>query len=107
LNGKSSERIERKNGYHARSFEDSFFELNRDFINEPANVFNAITPKHLRNFRTGTINSFDLSQDGVISKPSLAIEILINSITDANGVEFSNWQIPAYIKEALLWLKQD
>jgi putative ATP-dependent endonuclease of OLD family len=93
-------------GYHARSFEDAFFKLNEDFILKAENVFESLTDKWIRKFRNDR-NPFQLAENGVNSKPSLAIEILMNSKEDAMGNEFSNWQIPAYIKEGLLWLKQD
>jgi hypothetical protein len=43
----------------------------------------------------------------VDKKPALAMEILLNSKTDGAGNQFSNWNIPEYIKEGLTWLKQD
>ena len=60
--------------------------------------------KTFSKFKTNN-NPFELAENGVTSKPSLAIEILMNSKEDATGNEFSNWQIPAYIEEGLLWLK--
>jgi putative ATP-dependent endonuclease of the OLD family len=90
--------------FHGRSFEDSFFNANSDFIADPAYQFPSITTKYLEEFRRDK-ECFKLAEMGVGSKPSLAIEILLNSVTDAQGVEFSNWQIPNYIKEGLLWLK--
>lgn len=92
--------------YHARSFEDAFFHINQDFIINKENSFQSLTKKWLDKFKTNN-NPFELAENGVGSKPSLAIEILMNSKTDDNDNEFSNWQIPAYIKEGLLWLKQD
>lgn len=92
--------------YHARSFEDAFFHINNDFISDEENSFNSLTPKWIDLFKIDKI-PFNLAEKGVNSKPSLAIEILMNSKPDDNGNEFSNWQIPAYIKEGLLWLKQD
>ena len=92
--------------YHARSFEDAFFHINQDFITNKENLFQSLTKKSLDKFKTSN-NPFELAENGVGSKPSLAIEILMNSETDDNDNEFSNWQIPAYIKEGLLWLKQD
>ncbi|WP_366184158.1 ATP-dependent endonuclease [Flavobacterium ovatum] len=92
--------------YHARSFEDAFFHINQDFISDEENSFKSITKKWLKKFKINN-NPFELAEHGVGSKPSLAIEILMNSKTDDNDNEFSNWQIPAYIKEGLLWLKQD
>jgi len=93
--------------YHPRSFEDAFFCLNKAFITNPVKSFPSLTPKHLEAYRLGTIDDFIFSEKAVGSKPSLAIEILLNSETNAAGHEFSNWQIPAYLKEGLLWLKQD
>jgi putative ATP-dependent endonuclease of the OLD family len=96
-----------ENSYHARSFEDSFFHVNKDFIIDDVNSFPAITKKYMEQYRNGTIDVFKFSEKAVTSKPSLAIEILLNSKTDAQGNKFSNWQIPSYIKEGLLWLKRD
>ncbi|NHN25732.1 AAA family ATPase [Flavobacterium jejuense] len=92
--------------YHARSFEDAFFHINYDFITNEENSFQSLTDKWLKKFKANN-DSFELADNGVGSKPSLAIEILMNSKTDDNDNEFSNWQIPAYIKEGLLWLKED
>ena len=92
--------------YHARSFEDAFFHINHDFITNEGNSFQSLTDKWLKKFKKNN-DPFELADNGVGSKPSLAIEILMNSKTDDNDNEFSNWQIPAYIKEGLLWLKED
>lgn len=93
-------------GYHARSFEDSFFHINQDFISDVKNFFKSFTKRYLKLFKINK-SAFNLAEKGVNSKPSLAIEILMNSMVDDKDNEFSNWQIPAYIKEGLLWLKQD
>lgn len=92
--------------YHARSFEDAFFKLNEGFISNVDNVFESLTKKWVEKFREDK-DPFQLAEKGVNSKPSLAIEILRNSVPDVKGDQYSNWQIPAYIKEGLLWLKQD
>ncbi|MDQ1771017.1 AAA family ATPase [Labilibaculum sp. A4] len=96
-----------ESGYHARSFEDAFFHINKDFITHEKNIFSSLRPTHLESFKNDTIDVFDFSEKAVIKKPALAIEILLNSETDKNDIEFSNWSIPAYIKEGLVWLKQD
>lgn len=88
-------------GYHARSFEDCFFHINYDFICNEDNNFSTLTQKWLKQFKNDKY-AFTLSQNGVESKPSLAIDILLNS-----SENYSNWQIPAYIKEGLLWLRKD
>lgn len=95
-----------ENSYHARSFEDSFFNINHKFICDEDNNFDSLTQKWLKEFKID-MDSYKFSEFGVSSKPKLAIEILINSKVDALGNEFSNWQIPAYIKEGLLWLRKD
>ncbi|MDF2833644.1 ATP-dependent nuclease [Chryseobacterium indoltheticum] len=87
--------------YHARSFEDGFFHINYDFICNDHNNFSTLTQKWLKQFRNDKC-AFTLSQKGVESKPSLAIDILLNS-----NEQYSNWQIPAYIREGLLWLRKD
>lgn len=96
-----------ENSYHARSFEDAFFHLNKDFIIDTSHFFASLTPKYLKKYSEGTIDVFEFSEKGVNSKPSLAIEILLNSKDDNSGKEFANWETPAYIKEGLLWLKED
>ncbi|MET3539247.1 ATP-dependent nuclease [Chryseobacterium limigenitum] len=88
-------------GYHARSFEDGFFHINYDFIFQEGNIFTTLTELWLEKFKNDKC-SFTLSEKGVESKPSLAIDILLNS-----NENYSNWQIPAYIKEGLLWLRKD
>lgn len=116
--------------YHARSFEDSFFHINRKFMNDLAFdenskfigkiKFPSLVQTHLKDFANSTTDAYTCATKAVGSKPSFAMEILLNStitptsITDIESgesvtidVEFSNWSTPAYIKEALTWLKQE
>lgn len=90
-----------ENSYHARSFEDGFFHINQDFIINEDNKFPSLTKKWIDEFET-TKDSFTLSEKGIGSKSSLAIEILLNS-----DETYSNWQTPAYIKQGLSWLRID
>ena len=90
--------------YYARSFEDAFFHLNRQFIIDNKSKFKSL--KLISNFEDTVKDSYDLANECVDKKPSLAMEILLNSEAD-NKNEFSNWQIPTYIKEGLSWLKKD
>lgn len=94
-----------ENAYHARSFEDAFFHLNRQFIIDNKDNFNSL--KNISLFEDTTKDPYDLADECVKKKPSFAMEILLNSKADTDKNEFSNWQIPAYIKEGLLWLKKD
>lgn len=117
-------------GYHARSFEDAFFHINRDFIKsltyDDKNEFigkstlPSLVQKHLKDFADSTIDAYTCAEKAIGSKPSFAMEVLLNSstheitLTDAQSgnsktvsMEFANWNTPSYIKEALKWLKQD
>lgn len=91
------------NGYHPRSFEDAFFNINKIFISNE--TFKSLKKESLNAFKKDK-NFFKLAQDGVKSKSSLAIEILFNSKKKDNS-DFSNWKIPNYIKDGLLWLRKD
>lgn len=92
--------------YHARSFEDAFFHLNRQFFIDNIDKF-SMGIKNKADFSDTTKSVYELAENCVKKKPALAMEILLNSETDEHGKEFSNWKIPAYIEEGLLWLKAD
>lgn len=85
--------------YHAYSFEDVFFHINQDFIYN--NTFQELTDVGHNKFIKYK-DAFKLAEKGVKKKPGLAIDILLNS-----DEKFSNWQIPNYIREGLLWLRKD
>lgn len=86
--------------YHARSFEDAFFHINQDFICNKKNSFQGLTFKWIKKFKKDK-DAFQLAEKGVDKKPTLAIDILLNEKPD------SEWQIPNYIREGLLWLRKD
>lgn len=90
--------IEEK-GYHARSFEDAFIHVNKDFINDNKAGFRGLKNKHY--FENGH-GAYQLAAECIKKKTHFALDILYHSNAD-----FSNWEIPTYIKEGLLWLKQD
>lgn len=115
--------------YHARSFEDSFFHINKEFIkkhtfNEEevftgSSNFPSLTQKKMKSFAKDEIDSYEMAE-GVGKKPAFAMEILLNSKTKEIDIcciktkqertlshEYSNWEIPKYIKEGLQWLKED
>lgn len=89
-----------ENTYHARSFEDAFIHLNRAFIKGNKDAFQGI--KNASDFDDDAISPYDLADKCVKKKTHFALDILYHS--DEN---FSNWNIPAYIKNGLLWLKED
>ena len=91
-----------ENSYNARSFEDAFFsiDLNRNLIKDNRSKIKGL--KNIKLFYDITKTPFDLAELCIDSKGTFAIDILLCSDAD-----FSNWEIPAYIKEGLLWLKKD
>lgn len=86
--------------YHARSFEDAFIHINKDFIN--SNIGNFRGLKNKKSFEDNSKDAYDLAQECIDKKTHFALDILYNSEDD-----FSNLKIPAYIKNGLLWLKRD
>ncbi len=102
--------------YNARSFEDAFFHLNRnlfqdlggenkqDNINLCEGQFQSL--KNHDMLFDDNIGSYELAQKCVNKKPSLAMDILLNSRSEGRK-DFANWEIPSYIKEGLEWLQQN
>ncbi|MDO5150293.1 MAG: hypothetical protein Q4D76_13010, partial [Oscillospiraceae bacterium] len=62
--------------------------------------------KNSKDFFDSSKDSYDLAENCVNKKPSLAMDILLNSVSKG-GKDFVNWQIPSYIKEGLIWLQKD
>lgn len=118
--------------YQARSFEDAFFHRNRRFMKENtfdrsqvfigADRFPSLIQYRMKAFAEDRAGPYEFANGGIErnKKPSLAMEILLNSnhkarkiLNTVNGIEkemieeFENWAVPAYIKEGLQWLKQD
>jgi predicted ATP-dependent endonuclease of OLD family len=88
-----------QNGYIARSFEDSFIEINKKFISSNIGTFNGIKNS---DYFEDEIDSYDLADKCIKKKTHFALDIIYNSNED-----LSNWEIPAYIKNGLLWLKEN
>lgn len=93
----------KKDAYQPHSFEDAFFSENEKFITE--NTFSSLNTNSLEQFKSNK-DAYELANNGVNGKSSLAIEILLNSKKQGN-CDFSNWTIPTYIKEGLLWLRKN
>lgn len=85
--------------YHGRSFEDAFIHINLDFIKEHKHGFRGLKN---RSYFDNLENAYELADKCINKKTHFALDILYHSNRD-----FSNWNIPAYIKEGLLWLKKD
>jgi len=89
-----------ENGYIARSFEDAFIHLNREFIKEKKKYFKGL--QNINDFDDNNNSAYHLAQNCIKKKTHFAMDILFNS-----NEKLTNWQIPSYIKEGLLWLKKD
>ncbi|MCB9747949.1 MAG: ATP-dependent endonuclease [Candidatus Omnitrophica bacterium] len=86
--------------YHARSFEDAFIHLNREFVKKNKATFQGL--KNSDDLDNDEESPYNLADSCIKKKTHFALDILYHSNAD-----FSNWKIPAYIKEGLLWLKKD
>lgn len=116
-----------ENGYHARSFEDAFFHINKSLISNFTfdkdqkfignDHFPSLTQAKMKKFAKSEIDAWCMAT-AVSKKPAFAMEILLNSTDESvivnDGKEditiekrFSNWNVPSYILEGLKWLKQD
>ena len=97
--------------YHARSFEDAFFHMNKNFIQENLSDFSQgiKNPRYIKeDHKEFKDDVYFWAENCVNKKPALAMEILLNSESDEEtGYQFVNWEIPKYIKEGLLWLREN
>lgn len=105
--------LENYNGksYYPRSFEDAFFHINRQFIIDNKDSFISLKnskkiSQKKENDTEYMYDAYQIAENCIKSKSSFALDILINSKTK-EGYDFTNWQIPKYIKEGLLWLRED
>lgn len=88
-----------ENGYNARSFEDAFIHINRNFVKSNKGGFKGLKNKAL--FDTDA-DAYDLAANCIKKKTHFAMDIIFHT-----NETFNNWEIPSYIKEGLLWLKKD
>lgn len=91
---------QQEEGNHARSFEESFIHINREWIKNQKETFKGIKNKEY--FDDDAIGVYDLADECIDKKTSFALDIIYNS-----DKKLSNWRIPKYIKDGLLWLKKD
>ncbi len=87
-------------GYNARSFEDAYIHINRPFIIANKDNFNGLQNRDY--FNEAANGAYYLATRCIKKKTHFAMDIIYHS-----DAEFTNWKIPSYIKEGLLWLKQD
>ena len=74
--------------------------MNKSFVNENKDNFLGI---HYRSFfDDDSFDAYKLAERCIKKKTHFALDIIYHS-----NQKLSNWQIPAYIKEGLIWLKKD
>jgi predicted ATP-dependent endonuclease of OLD family len=86
-----------ENGNHARSFEESFFNINLDFVRSKKDDFESL--KNKDRLDQNPSDYYDIAANCIDRKPSFATEILYYS-----DETFSTWKVPEYITKGLLWL---
>ncbi|MCK4387085.1 MAG: AAA family ATPase [Candidatus Pacebacteria bacterium] len=89
-----------ENSYHARSFEDSFISLNLQFIKNNKDNFNSLQNKG--KLDGSSLDYFDIADFCIKKKTEFATDILFYS-----NEGFTNWKIPSYISQGLLWLMKN
>ena len=99
------------NKYYPRSFEDAFLFCNREFVLNNIDNFNSLkNVKIIGEKIAGTseyrYTAYQLAKDCIKSKPAFPMDVLLCSEAD-EITDFSNWQIPPYIREGLEWLRED
>ena len=83
--------------YHGSSFEDAFISLNIEFIKNNKNEFDSLKNEELLD--ENPPDYYKIAEDCITKKTDFVIDIIHNSKED-----FSNWEIPDYIKKGLLWI---
>ncbi|WP_421704510.1 ATP-dependent nuclease [Aliiroseovarius sp.] len=127
----TKEKNEAGREYQARSFEDAFLHVNLSFLRDTSSEgdgslkspspFPSLTKKHLVKFLKDA-DAYEMATKGIGSKPSFAIEVLLNSQDSQITIKpheyhklpeqtlmqlFVNWNVPHYIRNGLTWLRQD
>lgn len=92
-------------GYQASSFEDAFIALNKEFILK--NKEGLYEYGALKNFNESDISSdyYNFALNKVAKKSAFASSLLY--FDDENGQENEKWNVPQYIEEGLLWLRNN
>jgi predicted ATP-dependent endonuclease of OLD family len=88
-----------ENGYHARSFEDAFINVNLATIKKNIEDIRGLKKKD--SFDT-IDNIYDLTQDILDKKSDFSSSILYLAHTDESVI----WKTPLYIEEGLAWIQK-
>lgn len=92
-------------GYQPRSFEDAFFETNKEFMAKEGKIFYGLKDDAVDQFREDG-KSYDLAKNGIKSKATFAVDLLIDK-ERKNEDGYVGWIVPQYIINGLLWLRKN
>ncbi|MDT4291718.1 ATP-dependent endonuclease [Methylomonas sp. MO1] len=86
-----------EDGYHARSFEDAFLNVNREKLKPLIDNLRGL--KHKEFFKDDSISTYELTKTTIDSKQksAFASSLLYEALTNDD----LDWEMPLYIKEAL------
>lgn len=88
-------------GYEARSYEDAFIHINRQFIVDHLESFRGL--KNTALFSDPSRTAYELAENCISKKTHFALDV-IYAETGSNETS-TGWKIPSYISEGLLWLR--
>jgi predicted ATP-dependent endonuclease of OLD family len=88
-----------ENGYHARSFEDAFININHETIRDHINEIDGLTNE---DYYKQSMNIYDLTDGTIRKKSDFAASILFLAHT-----KNIKWDIPLYIREGLDWIQKN
>ncbi|GAA1527076.1 ATP-dependent nuclease [Brevibacterium permense] len=91
----------KEDGYEARSYEDAFIHINREFIQRHISDFRGL--KNRRMFSEEGHSAYDLAENCIHKKTHFALDVIYAGVN--SGEPDSTWRIPLYISEGLRWLR--
>lgn len=92
----------KEKSYHARSFEDAFIHINESFIKKNKKSFKGLKLKKYFDLEGDEKkDAYILAENCIKKKTHFALDIIYHS-----NKNYTNWEIPAYIKDGLLWLQK-
>ncbi len=96
--------------YYPRSFEDAFIQINREFLSNTISTWESLKNKEdvTEKYKNGNYkkDAYKVATTCVKSKSSFALDVLLHSVAKDNCT-YSNWEIPPYIEEGLIWLRKN
>jgi len=85
--------------YEARSYEDAFIHINRQFITNNIDSFHGLKKTH--HFADESMDAYELADKCVLKKTHFALDVIYHEGIDGSG----DWEIPGYISDGLRWLR--